>query len=120
LVRLGVSDVTTTQLLATALVTFVTATFAAALVNAAAGQLGFACPFVFVTLTVTVHNDGPAGTWRLVTVMVPEPADAVVEAAALAHVPPTPGAAATLNPEGNVSTKPILDSCRPPAGFVTE
>src|SRR6185369_17904410 len=96
-----------------------TATFAAALVNAAAGQLGFACPLAFVTLTVTVHDDAPAGTWRLATVMVPDPAAAVVAAAAFAHVPPRPGVAATLNPEDNVSTKPTVDSAGPPAGFVT-
>src|SRR5512138_1671175 len=70
-------------------------------------------------LTVTVHEVSPAPTCSPVTVIVPEPAVAVVAAAAFAQVPPTAFGVATTRPEGSVSTKPTLLTAGLPAGLVT-
>src|SRR5512142_3039697 len=101
--------------------TLVTATLAAPLVKAAGlpAQLAFTWPAAFVTLTVTVHDDAPAGTCRLVVVMVPAPAVAAVAAAALAQVPPTAAGVATRSPDGSVSTNPTFETAGAPAGLVT-
>ncbi|MGE5064395.1 MAG: hypothetical protein ACM3IG_10040, partial [Myxococcales bacterium] len=69
--------------------------------------------------TVTVHDDAPAGTCRLVVVMVPAPAVAAVAAAALAQVPPTAAGVATRSPDGSVSTNPTFETAGAPAGLVT-
>ena len=69
--------------------------------------------------TVTVHDDAPAGTWRLETVMVVAPAVAIVAPTALAQVPPTAGVAAICNPDGNESMNPTLEIAGLPAGLDT-
>ena len=81
-------------------------------------QLALVCPVTLVTFTVTVHDDAPAPTCRLATVIVLPPATTVVAAAALTQVPPTV-ALASCRPAGKVSTKPTLDSAGLAAGLVT-
>ena len=96
-------------------------TFAAVLVKAAGlpVQSALNCPGTFVTLTVTVQDEGPARTCRLLTAIVLPPAVAVVAAAAFAHVPPKAGGFPTTRPDGRVSVKPIFDSAGLPPGLVT-
>ena len=117
----GTTVVTITQLLLIPLVTLVTVTLPAALVNATGKllQLAFDCPAWLVMDTDTVHDDAPAGTCRLDTVMMVPPAAAVVAATALAHVPPTDGGDAICSPDGNESTNPTLLSAELPAGLET-
>src|SRR5580765_1785054 len=79
-VGVGVAEFTVRQLGATPLPTLVTVTLAEVFVNAAgpAPQLALTWPDALVTFTATVHDDAPAGTCKLVTVIVPLPATAVV------------------------------------------
>jgi hypothetical protein len=101
------------------LVTLVTATLPDPFVKFAGlpVQSGLNCPGAFVTLTATVHVELPAANWRLLTVIRLLPAVAVVAAAALTHVPPTPAGVPTTRPAGSVSTKPTFDSAGDPAGL---
>src|SRR6185436_6126323 len=86
---------TARQLVSEPFATLLTVTLPPSLVNAGGfpAQLGLNWPAALVTSTVTVQLDAPAVTCSAVTVMAPPPAGAVVAAAALAHVPPTFGAA---------------------------
>ena len=75
---------TTRQLDTTVFRTLATAERLAAVLVKAAGspvQSAFNCPAAFVTLTVTVQDEAPAGTCRLLTAIVLAPAVAVVAAA---------------------------------------
>ena len=94
---------------------------AAVLVNAAGlpEQSELNCPTTFVTLTVTVQDEEPAGTCRLLTAIVLVPDVAVVAAAAFAHVPPMEGGLPTTRPEGRVSVKPMFDTGGLPVGLFT-
>jgi len=116
-VRVGVR--TTRQLGCTALETFETVTFPESLVKGAGfpEQLALVCSVAFVTLTVTVQVDAPAGTCRFDTVIVLPLA--IVAAAAFTHVPPTEGGLATASPAGKASTKPTFDSGGAPSGLAT-
>src|SRR5258705_500397 len=103
------------------LTTFDADTFPEVFVNAAgkAPQLPLNWPFAFVTLTVIVQVADPAGTLRFATVIVFEPAVAVVAAAAFEQVPPTEGVLPTTRPEGSVSAKPTFESAGFPEGLET-
>jgi len=95
--------------------------FAAVFVNAAGknAQLALNRPLAFVTLTVIEQLEDPAATSRFVTEIVPDPAVAVVAAAAFAQVPPIEGVSLTTRPEGSVSVKLTFESAGFPAGFET-
>lgn len=112
---------TTRQLGVTPFTALLTVTFPELLVNAGGfpTQLELDCPDAFVTFTVTVHGVAPAGTCRLLTVIVPLPPEVTVAAAAFAHVPPTEGGFATTRPEGRYSVNPTFETAGAPVTFVT-